>query len=106
MYIYIYMSRCCYCRLDALPPPCRGFLPTHNQSSPVHTLQALLLKTPNLHVEYVAGRIKYGILFISSLCYEYSSLEYVHTHVIYRVDQAEFVIRILVAASQKYEYNT
>jgi len=55
-----------------------------------------------LHVEYAEGRIKYNILFIFSLCYEYSNLEYIHSHVIYRVNHAEYVIRILVAASQEY----
>jgi len=55
-----------------------------------------------LHVEYAGGRINYGILFIFRLFYEYSNLEYVHIHGIYRVDQAESDIRILVAESQKY----
>jgi len=48
------------------------------------------------------GGVKYGILFIFSLFYEYSNLEYVHIHVIYRVHQAEYGIHILVAASQEY----
>ena len=48
------------------------------------------------------GEYKYGILFIFSLFYEYSNLEYVHIHVIRRVNQAEYVIRVLVAASQEY----
>ena len=56
----------------------------------------------HLHVEYAGGRIKYGILFIFRLFYEYSNLAYVHIHVIYRVIQAEYVIRILVAVSQEY----
>jgi len=47
------------------------------------------------------GRIKYGMLFLFSLFYEYSNLECVYIHAIYRVDQAEYVIRILVAASQE-----
>ena len=49
-------------------------------------------------VEYARGRIAYGILFILSLFYEYSNLEYVHIHIIYRVNQAEYGIRIRVAA--------
>ena len=53
----------------------------------------------SLHVEYAGGR-KYGILFIFRLFYEYSNLEYVHIPVTYRVNQAEYGIRILVAASQ------
>jgi len=48
------------------------------------------------------GRIKYDILFIFSLFYEYSNLECVHIYIIYRVNQGGYVIRILVAASQKY----
>jgi len=56
----------------------------------------------SLHGEYAEGRTKYSILFIFSLFYEYSTLEYAHIHVIYRVDQAEYGIRILVAASQEY----
>jgi len=36
-----------------------------------------------------------------SLFCEYSNLEYVHIHVIYRLDQAEHVIRFLMAASQE-----
>ena len=44
---------------------------------------------------------KYGILFIFSLFYEYINLEYVHIHIIYRVNQAEYVTRILAAASQE-----
>ena len=55
-----------------------------------------------LHVEYAEGRIEYAILFIFNLCYEYRILECVHVHVICRVYQAEYVIRILVAASQEY----
>jgi len=47
-------------------------------------------------------RGKYGLLFISSLFCEYTNLEYVRVPVIYRVNQAEYVIQILVAASQKY----
>jgi len=48
------------------------------------------------------GGVKYGILFLSSLFYEYSNLEYVHMHVIYQVHQAEYGIRFLVAASHEY----
>jgi len=48
------------------------------------------------------GRINHDILFRLGLFYEYSNLEYVRTHVIYRVDQAEYDIRILVVAPQKY----
>jgi len=55
-----------------------------------------------LHVEYAGGGINYVILFIFSPFYEYSNLEYVHIHVIYRVIQTEYVIRILVAVSQEY----
>jgi len=37
-----------------------------------------------------------------SLLCEYSNLEYVGIHVIYRVTQAEYVICIRMAASQEY----
>jgi len=37
-----------------------------------------------------------------SLLYEYSNLEYVRIYVIYRGTQAEYVIRIRMAASQEY----
>jgi len=42
------------------------------------------------------GGIKHDIVFRRGLVYEYSNLEYVHVHVIYRVSQAEYVVRILV----------
>ena len=48
------------------------------------------------------GRIQHGILFRFSLFYEYSDLEYVHIYGIYRVNPEEYVVRILVAASQEY----
>ena len=56
----------------------------------------------SLHAEYSGGGVQYGVLFIFSPFYEYSSLEYEHIHIIYKVNQAEYVIRISVAASQKY----
>jgi len=55
-----------------------------------------------LRVEYAKRRNKYGIRFILSLFYEYIHLEYVHVHVIYRVDQAEYVSHILMAVLQEY----
>jgi len=64
---------------------------------PPHVNEILIL-----HVEYAGGRIQYGILFTFSLFCEYSNLEYVHVPAMYRVNQAECVIRILVAASQEY----
>jgi len=42
----------------------------------------------------VAGRIKHDLLFRRGLFYEYSNLEYVQFHVIYSVNQAEYVIRM------------
>jgi len=57
---------------------------------------------PTLQVEYAERRIEYGILFIFSLLYEYTNLEYVHIHLMYRVDQAECVIHIRVATPQEY----
>ena len=47
-------------------------------------------------------RRKYGILFTCSLFCEYTNLEYVRVLVIYRVNQAEYVIHNRVAASQEY----
>ena len=47
-----------------------------------------------LHVEYAGGRIKYGVLFTFSLFYGYSNLACVHIHVIYRVNRAEYIIRM------------
>jgi len=41
------------------------------------------------------GRKEYGILFIFRLFYEYSNLEYAHIHVISRVKQIEYGIRIV-----------
>ena len=40
--------------------------------------------------------------FLFNLFYEYINLAYVRVPVIYRVHQAEYVIHILVAASQEY----
>jgi len=55
-----------------------------------------------LYVEYAEREKEYGILFIFSLFCEYMHLEYVRIHAIYRVNQAEYVIHILVVASQEY----
>jgi len=57
-----------------------------------------------LHVECAGRRRKYGILFMFSLVCECSNLESVHVRVpvIYRVEQAEYVIHLPVAASQEY----
>jgi len=56
----------------------------------------------HLHVEYAERGKEYGILFIFSLFCEYIHLEYVRIHVIYRVDQTEYGIHILVVALQEY----
>jgi len=55
-----------------------------------------------LHVEYAERGNEYGILFIFSLFCEYIHLEYVRILVIYRVNQAEYVLHILAVASQEY----
>jgi len=55
-----------------------------------------------LHLEYTERRRQNGILFIFSLCFESSNLEYVRAPVIYRGTQAEYGIHILLAASQEY----
>ena len=59
-------------------------------------------RASSLHVEYAERGKEYGILFIFSLFCEYIHLEYVRIHVIYRVNQAEHVIRIRVFAPQEY----
>jgi len=59
-------------------------------------------RAAHLHVEYADRGTEYGILFIVSLLYEYSNLEYVDIYVIYRVNQAENGIHVLMAASQEY----
>jgi len=56
----------------------------------------------SLHVEYAERRIEYCILFIFSLLYEYFNLECVHIHLMYRVEQAEYVFHIRVVAPQEY----
>ena len=56
----------------------------------------------SLHVEYAEREKEYGILFIFSLLCEYIHLKYVRIHVIYRVNPAEYVIHVLVVASQEY----
>jgi len=55
-----------------------------------------------LHVEYTERGKEYGILFIFSLFCENIHLEYVRIHLIYRVNQAEYVFQILVVAPQEY----
>jgi len=54
-----------------------------------------------VHVEYAERGTEYGILFIFSLFCEYIHLEYIRIHVIYRVNQAEHGIPILVIAPQE-----
>jgi len=49
----------------------------------------------SLHVEYAERGTEYGILFIVSLFCECIYLEYVRIHVIYSVNQAEYVIHFL-----------
>ena len=55
-----------------------------------------------LHFEYAERGTEYGILFICGLCCEYSHIECVRIHVIYRVHQAAYVIYILAVAPQEY----
>jgi len=45
---------------------------------------------------------EYGILFLVSLFCEFIHLDCERIHVIYRVNQAEYVIYILVIAAQGY----
>jgi len=62
---------------------------------PVGEWCAYMLNTRNEEYEY-------GILFMASLFCEYIHLEYIRIHGIYRVNQAEYGIHILVVALQKY----
>jgi len=55
-----------------------------------------------LHVEYAERGQEYGILFLCGLIFEYSHLENVPIHVIYRVRLAEYVIHFLEVAPQEY----
>jgi len=78
-------------------PSTRGLLSPSAPAPPSSTIGS-----PPYMLNTRGGRIKYEILFRFSLFYEYSNLEYVHIRVIHRVNQAEDVIRIRVAASQEY----
>ena len=53
-------------------------------------------------MEYAERGNEYGILFIFCLLCEYMHLTCVRFHVIYRVNQAEYVIHILVVAPREY----
>jgi len=108
MYIYIHLSiyivyKYIYKRIAGLKKShvarCKslGVLFTR-LSLDVHSCTRDSSGPPTLYVEYAERRIKYGILFIFSLFYEYSNLDYGHVHGIRRVNQAEYVIRILMAA--------
>jgi len=55
----------------------------------------------SLPVEYAERGKAYGILFIFSLSCEYIHLEYIRIHVIYRANQAEYAMHILVVAPQE-----
>jgi len=55
----------------------------------------------SLHVEYAEREKEAGILFMLSLFFECIHLEYVRVRVISRVNHPEFVIHILVVASQE-----
>ena len=56
-----------------------------------------------LRVEYAERGKAHGILFRLSPFCEWIDLEYVRIHVTYyRIHQAEYTIRILVAAPQEY----
>jgi len=93
MYIDILGNLCCRVHIHT------GNLLLSVSLSVVYTY---IVCAERLHVEYAGERIKHGIIFMISLFYDYSNLAYVHIHAIYRVHQAEYGIRILVAASQEY----
>jgi len=54
------------------------------------------------HVEYAERGTVYGILFILGQVREYMHLKYVRIHLIYRVNQAEYVIHAFVVAPREY----
>jgi len=54
-----------------------------------------------LRVEYAERGNEYGILFIVSLLCEYIHLEYLRIHVMYTVNQAEYIIHNNVVAPQE-----
>jgi len=73
-----------------------SFFYIHTGKLSVFAWYAYLLNTWN------EGGKEYGILFICSLFREYVHLEYIRIHVIYRVNQAEYGIYILVFEPHKY----
>ena len=56
----------------------------------------------DLHVKYAEHINKYHIIFMFSLFYEYSNFVYAYICVIYRVTQAKYQIRIIMAAPHEY----
>ena len=87
----------CLARRSTRGSGCEHFTPAVSHSPP-----AVSQFLHTLRVEYAERRIQCGILFIVSLFYEYIPLEYVRVRVIYRVYQAGYGIRILVAVSQEH----
>jgi len=65
----------------------------------IHIYQSAL--TASRHVDTRSAEKKYRIIFMFGLLYEYSSLEYERIYVMFRVTQAEYDTRILMAASQE-----
>ena len=53
-------------------------------------------------LKYAERGKQYGILSIFSQFCEYTHLEYVRIHGMYRVNQAEYVIHMLVVAPKEY----
>jgi len=73
--------------------------PAHN---PPGRPPGLTRSVTTLHVEYAGRGYEYGILFMFSLFCEYIHLEYIRIRGIYRVNQAQYGIHILVVAPQEY----
>jgi len=64
---------------------------------------------PTLHIEYAERGNEHGILVKFCTFSECTRLEYVRVHVIYRVNQAEYVIHVRVVALyglREYPFNT
>ena len=104
----IYCAYCSIAQYRLAAPHLRSFLsPSQYRSRSLSTVCTVVSHNadslpPTLRVEYAERRTKYGFLFIFTLFCEYIHLEYIHTHVVYRVKQAEYVIPTPVAAPQEY----
>jgi len=101
-YTYIYIPGFCSHRMfTGRHRPRRA---TQRRLSPTysHLSSHLSPRLSSLHVEYAERRKRFRILFMFILFHEYSNIGYGSIYVICRVTQAEYVVRILMSASQEY----